>query len=673
MDAQGPRKTQRFRGPLGVSAVALAVSAVAAITPGAAYARPARAASTKSTVATTTTGDTCVVHSLPSFTAQGEFATSATVADIIEVECNPTVYGTESKIKITASQLYSRCKAKLTWFVPNPYSRSEGRGVTVALDADGNATVAVLAGPGCEAGESLVSAHMEQEPFETFTTSFSVLPPVTTKPGVFALPGTQVEDALSSGVATIVEAEFAGGAEKNVRIAAEELYARCRVAPHLHWIRMNGEDVNNVPEVREVSLDNDGNAFVIAIGDASCAEGPSLIEADLEAKPFTTFTTNFTVQPPQPTAEPAFAIEKRQEIMGSGKGFTTSPLTGAIGQRVDYEIVVKSTGSVAETFNEFTDSHCDPGTIAGGPGSSPVAPGQSTTYTCDHLLTSVGSYTNEATVTGTSTGGAPLTHTSNQVVVEVPPERAFTIEKLQAIMSSTSGFTTSLVTGATGDTVEYEIVVKNTGNEALTFSSFTDPHCDPGTISGGPGTTPVAPHSSTTYTCSRVLTSEGSYVNEASVAGGAPGESPLIQSSNPVEATVPAGHRPLTILQMVPGAGPSSTHPLPEGAVLPRCEASRPVLHGASGPKRGTFTLKVSSRGIKRITFYLDGRKLMALNASQAKAGKFIVKINPGRLAYGAHKVSITTVMTDHSCAFSARSGVFVRAHTQRVVPKFTG
>jgi hypothetical protein len=673
MYAQGPRKAQPFRGRSRLWAVAVAASAVAAMTPGAAQARPAHAASTTSAASATTTTGTCVVHSLSSFTAQGEFGTTATVGDIIEVECNPTVYGTESKIKITASQLYSRCKGKLTWFVPNPYSRSEGRGVTVALDADGNATVAVLTGPGCEAGESLVSAHMEEEPFETFTTSFSVLPPVTTKPGVFALPATQVEDALSSGVATIVEAEFAGGSEKNVRIAAEELYARCRVAPHLHWIRMNGEEETNVSEVREVQLDNDGNAFVIVIGDSSCAEGPSLIEADLEAKPFTTFTTPFTVQPPQPTAEPAFTIEKRQEIMGSGTGFTTSPLTGSIGQRVDYEVVVTNTGSVPETFSEFTDNPCDPGTIAGGPGSSSVGSGQSTTYTCDHVLRSVGSYTNEATVTGTSAGGTPLSHTSNQVVVEVPPERAFAIEKLQEITASTSGFTTSPVTGAIGETVEYEIVVKNTGNEALTFSSFTDAHCDPGTIAGGPGETPVAPLSSTTYTCSRLLMSEGSYVNEASVAGAAPGEPPLTHTSNRVEAIVPAGLHPLTIVQTIPGGGPGPTHPLPEGGVLPRCEASQPVLRGASGPKRGTFTLQVRSAGIKRITFYLDGRKLRTLTPSQAKAGKFTIKVDPGKLSYGAHKVAIKTLMSDRNCASSARSGVFVHAHTQRVVPKFTG
>src|SRR5438552_421979 len=185
--------------------------------------------------APSTTKATCVVHSLPSFVAQGEFGASATAADIIEVECDPTVYGTGSPIRITASQLFSRCNGKLTWIVPNPFSRSEGNGVTVKLDADGNATVAVIAGPECQVGESLVSAHMLLEPFETFTTPFTVLPPVPTTPGVFALPDTQVEDAFSSGFATIIQAEFKAGSEKFVRFGSEELFARCRVGPNLRW------------------------------------------------------------------------------------------------------------------------------------------------------------------------------------------------------------------------------------------------------------------------------------------------------------------------------------------------------------------------------------------------------------------------------------------------------
>jgi hypothetical protein len=246
---------------------------------------------------------TCVVHSLPAFVAQGEFEEEATVADVIEVECNPYIYGTGSKIKITASQLFSRCGEELEWYVPDPYSESDGdeRGVTVELDADGNATAVALGGPHCAAGESLVSAHMEEEPFETFTTSYTVLPPVNTAPGVFALPSTQVEDAHSSSVATILEAEFAGGSEKYVRFGSEELYARCREYPHIRWIRMNGEQTQNVSEVNGVRLDNNGNAFVIALGTSSCAEGTSLIEADLESKPFTTFTTNFTIEAPRPT------------------------------------------------------------------------------------------------------------------------------------------------------------------------------------------------------------------------------------------------------------------------------------------------------------------------------------------------------------------------------------
>jgi hypothetical protein len=250
------------------------------------------------------------VHSLPSFVAQGEFGASATAADVIEVECNPAIYGTGSPIRVTAAQLFSRCGDRLTWIEPNPYTRVIGKGITVRVDADGNATVAVIAGPECQVGESLVTVHEEAEPFETATTDFTVLPPAPTKPGVEALPASQVEDSFSSGVVTILQGEFAGGSEKPVRFAAEELFNRCRVPPKLRWLSMfqgipgiTGPEIVEMVGVSEVNgrLDNDGNAFVVVVGDASCAEGPSLIEADLLAKPFTTFTTDFTVEPPKPT------------------------------------------------------------------------------------------------------------------------------------------------------------------------------------------------------------------------------------------------------------------------------------------------------------------------------------------------------------------------------------
>ena len=83
--------------------------------------------------------------------------------------------------------------------------------------------------------------------------------------------------------------------------------------------------------------------------------------------------------------------------------------------------------------------------------------------------------------------------------------------------------------------------------------------------------------------------------------------------------------------------------------------------------------VQASSRGIKQITFYLDGRKLKTLKQSQAKHGKFTVEINPLKLSLGAHRLVAKTVMINPHCTSPAHSSVFVRPLSQRAVPKFTG
>jgi uncharacterized repeat protein (TIGR01451 family) len=647
------------RGParirLGVGA-ALGALAVVAVMHGAAHAATAPSTSLRHGAAIgAASRPTCVVHSLPAFVAQGEFELEATVGDIIEVECNPYVYATGSRIKITASELYDRCHGALRWYDPDPYEEVAGeRGISVPLDADGNATVAVLAGPGCHNGESLVTAHMEEAPFETFTTSFAVLPPANTPPGVFAMPDTQVEDAHSSSVATIIEAEYRNASEQPVRFASEELYARCRSYPKLRWILMNGEIREGVSEVNGIRLDNNGNAFVILLGTSSCAEGTSMIESDLEVNPFTTpIPATFTILPPQPTEEPAFTIEKQQEVGGSG--FTAAPLTGLLGETVHYRILVKNTAEVPETLGSFTDPHCDAGTIAGGPGAEALAPGATATFTCSHVLTEVGVYTNQASVTATTAGGTPLTETSNLVEVNVPVEVAFTIEKAQEIAGAGGGFTTATLTGAIGQTVDYQITVKNTGNVPFKLSTFTDAPCDQGTITGGPGEATVPPKSSTTYTCSRLLTGAGIYTNQASVTATAEGVAPLAQGSNQVKAEVPETTNP----KLVP---------------KPQCTQRPGPLHGASGSKRGTFTVSINSSGIARITFFLDGRKLKTLKASQARHGKFTIKVNARALRVGKHKLTAKVLMQSPYCPAEARTAVFVRPAASGVKAEiFTG
>ncbi len=260
---------------------------------------------------TTGSPETCVVHAMPNaFMDQGEFGAASSVADVIEVECEE-VYA-EKQVRISANELYSRCDKKLYWTTPqsdfddNPSGLVTGPSFSVELDNDGNATAIVFGGPSCAAGESLVSAHLEVPPFTTVTTGFTVLPPRPTTPGVYVTPEKKVEDENTSSVATIVQVEFPPVfAEEPVNINAAQVYARCHDEDRGEFIVMTAsgpeERAEEVEEITGITLDNDGNAFVVLVGAESCAAGTSLIEASLENAPYTTYTTNFTVEPPQPT------------------------------------------------------------------------------------------------------------------------------------------------------------------------------------------------------------------------------------------------------------------------------------------------------------------------------------------------------------------------------------
>jgi len=260
----------------------------------------------------------CTVVSLPSFVAQGEYGYAASIADVVEVSCNPFTYGTGQAVTVTAAQLASRCH-NLAWIVPNnSYDEPEaqlGKSVTLHLDADGNATASLVAGPNCMPGESLITLDENEAPYETFTTSFMVTPPVNTPKGVTALPATQVEDSGSSSVTTVVEAEFPGDGESYVRLASEQLNDRCHdggliwVPGYVTEYLSNEYSTDSVKKAEEsydgeneteIRLDNNGNGFAVAVGVDSCLEGPSLIEADLTEAPFTTETTTFTVAAPKP-------------------------------------------------------------------------------------------------------------------------------------------------------------------------------------------------------------------------------------------------------------------------------------------------------------------------------------------------------------------------------------
>jgi hypothetical protein len=754
----------------------------------------------------------CVIHTLAGVMRQGEFKQVGDVGDIVEVECDPAVFPGGTPVEIGDAQLFSRCSLSggtITWVDPNEFSTgvektSTGRETVVELDGNGNANVALVAGPNCAVGDTVVSAHTQtgsgNTTVESFAAGFAVEAARPSPEGVTVMPSSQVEDEGSSSVATLVQVE-SGSTEAKVRVAAPELFSRCEVPPHLTWLRPNGEVVSGIRELaggtateptdREaLRTDDDGNAFVIVLGTSSCKPGTSYFELDLEESPFTTEEPSFTILPPQATPEPAFTIEKLQRIAGSGASYTTETLTGTVGETVEYEIVVKNTGTVPETFMSFSDPECDAGTIAGVP-SGPVAEGGSATYTCTRALKATGTFTNEAEVTGSTVGGRPTTKPSNvvEVIVSEPAKPAFMLEKLQRI---TGAYTTAPLTGTIGEVVDYEIVARNTGNVALTFgeiedhfcelgtvaggpdgipvepdgmttwtcsrtlstegtvenvasvsatppggapisepsqpvevtvpgsgqgsSGFTveklqrigagstytaeqlhatvgqtveyeivvsntgttpltlsapdDSYCDAGTLAGGPGGAPLQPGHATTYTCTRLLTTEGSYVNVATIAATPPGGSTIEEPSPPVLVNVPVTQKPLAVTTSTSSSTPTETA---QGAVLAKCEASPPVVRGATGPKRGSFTIRVSAPGVKQITFYIDGRKLKTLHSSSAHPGRFTLKVNARKLSHGAHRLSYTAVMENVNCARAAGSRVFVRPFSARVKPRFTG
>ncbi len=130
---------------------------------------------------------------------------------------------------------------------------------------------------------------------------------------------------------------------------------------------------------------------------------------------------------------PAYTIHTLQSIAGSGQAPTAEPLSGRVGQVIDYSIAVQNTGNVPLTFAKFKD-RCDPGTVTGTP-QAPINPSQAFTLSCSHTLTasdhSAGFYMNAATVDGTPNAGEgeALTQESNTVVVtpvagETPKEVA---------------------------------------------------------------------------------------------------------------------------------------------------------------------------------------------------------------------------------------------------------
>ena len=234
------------------------------------------------------------------------------VADVVEVRCESGYAG--KTVRLNASQLYARCGHNLQLVSsPYPYAPVSGQSITVKVDNYGNAKVALWGGPGCATGASLLSVDQLEEPYFVYTNEFTVEEARPTTPGVSALPSTEIageSGSMAMIIAMEFPPEFAGHV---VNINAAQVHARCHT--HDVWVEADGALLaTSSDEVSGVTLDEQGNAFVVLAGE-SCAVGSSLVETSLESAPFTTYTTEFTIIPSLLVSPAAYG-----ECVGSDDG-----------------------------------------------------------------------------------------------------------------------------------------------------------------------------------------------------------------------------------------------------------------------------------------------------------------------------------------------------------------
>ncbi|HXQ60897.1 MAG TPA: hypothetical protein VN796_01115 [Acidimicrobiales bacterium] len=233
---------------------------------------------------------------------------------VVEVETLQSFAGDE--VTISSQQLLNSCAPGTVQFVTN--SRGAGPeffsdAISVAIDADGNATVALYA-VDCAPGTDLIEADLATAPYLTATSVLTVLPPAVTPEGLTGVPNDEVETGNTSGVSNpsgdsdvyavfYVETDPAY-AEEMAEISSPELESRCGEG----WWWQGGNDGSVVSEPTGVVslpgpvslLDNDGNAVFVFFG-ASCAPGDSTVIADVEAGNHPTYSSVYTILAPTVT------------------------------------------------------------------------------------------------------------------------------------------------------------------------------------------------------------------------------------------------------------------------------------------------------------------------------------------------------------------------------------
>ena len=242
---------------------------------------------------------------------------------------------------------------------------------------------------------------------------------------------------------------------------------------------------------------------VLTEADENPYKNTASIEANKETK--TSNTVEVEIK------RPNFEVKKEQRIKGEADYSISPPkLKAEVGETVEYRITVKNTGNTTLKFEALKDAKCT--NFSPALAAFVLAPGRKRSTRANTCWWKA---TGRSTRTWRPMKAGEKEKPSKEVEVEVKERHEFEIEKEQR-MQGEGSFTTAKLSSEAGKKVEYQMVVKNTGNTTLKFSALKDTKCS-GVLPAGETTLKAG--ESETFSCEHVLTEadENPYKNTASI------------------------------------------------------------------------------------------------------------------------------------------------------------
>jgi hypothetical protein len=103
----------------------------------------------------------------------------------------------------------------------------------------------------------------------------------------------------------------------------------------------------------------------------------------------------------------------------------------------------------------------------------------------------------------------------------------------------------------------------------------------------------------------------------------------------------------------------------------PVCPTAQVAVRGVTETVRNSVSAHIPALGVKRVTFDLDGRKLVTLTKPSHQ--RFSVTVDTRKLGFGVHRLTAKVTMLSSSCGHAAVRAEFIHVKPTALPPRFAG